>query len=196
LVSGVPPTNDLDLLFVPFTSKNEILPELRRDMSEVEGVESKISADSKCIRCLVRYGQIQIQIEATIAESCEYESISAISQGTPILLAAQRRDIALAHKLGAWNERHLMRDHYDLYFFVSVLNVMPDMGTLRERLLKVFSGRTNRSKAMALPELIAKLKQARNQLSDKVIKAELGAILSRNELAGLDLKIKEPMHQF
>jgi len=188
-------TNDLDILFVPFTSKKEILPELEQVLTDVEGIESQVSADSKCIRCRVRYGKLQIQIEGTIVESCEYESVSTVSHGTPLLLAVQRRDIALAHKVGAWNERGLMRDLYDIHYFISVLGVKPDLPTLNARLQHVFSARSNRSKKMTITELIIKMEQAHQNLDVKRLNEELGAILSKDERAGLDMKIKVGMYR-
>jgi predicted nucleotidyltransferase component of viral defense system len=188
-------TNDLDILFVPFSSKKEILPELEQVLADVDEIESQVSADSKCIRCRVRYGKLQIQIEGTIAESCEYESVSTVSHGAPLLLAIQRRDIALAHKIGAWNERDLMRDLYDIHYFISVLGVKPDLLTLEERLRHVFSGRKNRSKAMTMSELIHKMELAHRNLDAKRLNEELGAILSKNERAGLDMKIKTGLYR-
>jgi len=188
-------TNDLDILFVPFSSKKEILPELEQVIADVDGIESQVSADSKCIRCRVRYGKIQIQIEGTIAESCEYESVSTVSHGAPLLLAVQRRDIALAHKIGAWNERDLMRDLYDIHYFISVLGVKPDLPTLKDRLQHVFSGRSNRSKKMTMSELVQKIEIAHRSLDVKRLNEELGAILTKDELAGLDMKIKAGLYR-
>jgi predicted nucleotidyltransferase component of viral defense system len=188
-------TNDLDILFVPFSSKKEILPELEQVIAEVDGIESQASAYSKCIRCTVRYGKLQIQIEGTIAASCEYESVSTVSHGAPFLLAVQRRDIALAHKIGAWNERDLMRDLYDIHYFISVLGVKPDLPTLEDRLQHVFSGRSNRSKAMTMSQLIYKMELAHRNLDVKRLNDELGAILSKDERAGLDLKIKAGLYR-
>ena len=188
-------TNDLDILFVPFSSKKKILPELEQVLADVDGIESQVSADSKCIRCRVQHGKLQIQIEGTIAESCEYESVSTISHGTPLLLAVQRRDIALAHKIGAWNERGLLRDLYDIHFFISVLGVKPDLPSLHERLKHVHSSRSNRSKAMKMSELISKLESAHQHLDTVSLNEELGAILSKEERAGLDLKIKAGLYR-
>jgi hypothetical protein len=183
-------TNDLDILFVPFTSKKEILPKLQLALSQIQGIESTVSADSKCIRCQIRFGLLQIQIEGTIAKSCEYESISTLNQGTPILLAVQRRDIALSHKISAWNERQLMRDLYDIYFYISVLNTLPNQTTLQTRLKHVYLGRTNRSQAMKMAELIDKLKKCQSTLTPPMLKRELKATLHPIEFPGLDLKIK------
>lgn len=188
-------TNDLDILFVPFSSKKDILPELEQALDDVDGIESQESADSRCIRCRVRYSKLQIQIEGTIAESCEYESVSTVSHGTPLLLAVQRRDIALAHKIGTWNERGLMRDLYDIHYFISVLGVKPDLPTLEDRLQHVFSGRSNRSKIMTMSELIHKMELAHRNLDVKRMNEELGAILSKDERAGLDLKIKAGLYR-
>lgn len=188
-------TNDLDILFVPFTSKKEILPELDRSLADIAGIAYRISVDSKCIRCLVQYGRLHIQIEGTIADSCDYESISTVKQGMPILLAVQRREVALAHKIAAWNERGLMRDLYDIYFFISVLDVVPDLQALQVRLKNVYSGRVNRSKSMSLDKLVEKLEFAHKQLSMASLEMELGAILSKEDLAGLDLKIKVAIYR-
>ena len=188
-------TNDLDILFIPFSSKKDVMPALEEALADIAGVSYQLSADSKCIRCSIQYGPTRIQIEGTIAQSSAYESVSAISHGTPCLLAIQKRDIALAHKIAAWNERGLMRDLYDIYFYVSVLGVMPDLPSLLERLESVYSGRVNRSKPMKMSELLAKLESIHSCLDAKQLDAELGALLSKEDRAGLDLKIKVALYK-
>ncbi|HSQ41566.1 MAG TPA: nucleotidyl transferase AbiEii/AbiGii toxin family protein [Fibrobacteraceae bacterium] len=188
-------TNDLDVLFVPFTSKKQVVPQIKTILDEVNGIESSVIADSKCIRCLIKYGKLQIQIEGSIAEACEYESVSMSELGVPIILAVQRRDIALANKIAAWNERHLMRDLYDIYFFVSVLQVKPNLETLQSRLKNVYSGRTNKSKSMDIQALVHAIEEAAMNISSKSLNDELGAVLHVNELAGLDLRIKVALNR-
>ena len=195
-------TNDLDYLFIPYKSKKDIQSMLENAMSEIANSSFELTMDSKCLRIAFSYEDMKIQIEATVQDTdkCESEALSNSNLGqryhiSPLLVNVQRRDIALAHKIAAWNERSLYRDLYDIYFFVSVLGVTPDLLTLRQRLKNVFRGRVNKGFEMSLCELSENLLEAREKISQDAIEKELRPLLPGNELLGLDLKIRVAIQQ-
>ncbi len=129
-------TNDLDYLFIPYKSKKEIKPMLEKAMEEISHSSFGLTMDSKCLRIAFSYRNMKIQLEATVTDQCESEALSNSNLGqryqlNPLIINVQRRDVALSHKIAAWNERHLYRDLFDIYFFVSVLGVTPHLPTLK-----------------------------------------------------------------
>jgi hypothetical protein len=93
----------------------------------------------------------------------------------------------MAHKLAAWNERRLLRDLYDLYYFVARLDVRPEMDALRERLARVESRlpALRKRKSMTVGELATALATAAEALDATTLRHELAPILPADELEGL-----------
>ncbi len=188
-------TNDLDYLFVPFKSKNNVFELLEKSLSILENIEHTISMDSKCLRAVVKFQTLSVQIEATVADECPSEPLTTaaltnITNQLPVVVSVQQLTTALAHKIAAWNERDLYRDLYDIYFYISILDKMPDMPTLLKRLSNVKKGRVNKGREMSLNTLIELLTQKKEQFNSEEMNAELSPLLLEIELIGLDLKIK------
>jgi len=188
-------TNDLDYLFVPFVSKKEVFPIIEKELSNIEGIETKITVDSKCLSCKIRYGMLAVQIEVTIADSCQSESVSNASiidynVNEPQIITIQKREIALAHKIIAWFERGLYRDLYDIYFFISILDVSPDTTTIYERLESVQQGRVNKTRKVSIKELLKWITEQKLNISQDKIELELSPLFDEGELAGMDMKMK------
>ena len=99
---------------------------------------------------------------------------------------------ALAHKLAAWNERRLMRDLFDCYFFVGRLEVEVDRSTLESRLASVSSRipAIARRNSMSLAEFANELADAAGKLTAEALRDELVGLVPEEELAGLDLRMK------
>jgi len=193
-------TNDLDYLFIPYKSKKEIRPMLEKAMGEIGESSFDLTMDSKCVRIIFSYRSMRVQLEATVTEQCESEALSNTHLGSryhlnPLLINVQKRDIALSHKIAAWNERNLYRDLFDIYFFVSVLGVDPHIPTLKLRLKRVFRGRANKAVEMTLFDLCASLLAAKDRVSLDSLTKELKGVLPANELVGLDLKIRVAIEQ-
>jgi len=136
-------TNDLDYLFIPYKSKKEIKPMLEKAMGEIANSSFGLTMDSKCLRIVFSYGNMKIQLAATVTEQCESEALSNSNIGqkyhiSPLIINVQRRDVALSHKIAARNERNLYRDLFDIYFFVSVLGVTQHFPTLRQKTYNSF----------------------------------------------------------
>ena len=134
-------TNDIDYVFVPYSSKKDILQGVLDVLDEIDGLTYEYTMNSKCLRIRIRYGELATQVEANVAKEYSATSIStaAISRqqgmlGRIVQLASY--DVSMANKLAAWNERALVRDLYDLYFYYTMVQVMPEMAVLEKRLEK------------------------------------------------------------
>ena len=135
-------TNDLDYVFVPFKSKNDIKDRVLEALYFLSDTSVTFSVHSKCLRYIITQNDNSIQIEISTANNCISEPMSTASlvekTGLPVkIIRVMNWSVALAHKLAAWNERNLIRDLYDASFMYSALNVKPDLITLKERLSRI-----------------------------------------------------------
>lgn len=196
-------TNDLDYVFVPFRSKKEIVPLLDKAFVGLAGVKIKQGLHSTHARYDVTltnaFGTFRTQIEANVSLSCEAESISTEDAARPHkqlprIVRVMRFDVALAHKLAAWNERGLVRDLYDGYFFYKHLNQIPHLPTLAKRLEKISYAKRLKGpslpRRMTLEEFLTHLEQGVFALTDNAIREEMRDSLDPTQLAGLALKIR------
>jgi len=104
-------------------------------------------------------------------------------------------DVAMANKLAAWNERVLVRDLYDLYFYYAMVQAMPNLDVLEERLQKVASTPRNKNpRQMTLEQLVSKLRNALTSLASEDM-LELADYLPGAELQGLETKIRVQLLQ-
>jgi predicted nucleotidyltransferase component of viral defense system len=194
-------TNDIDYIFVPYSSKNDILEGVLGMLDEIDGLSYEYTLNSKCLRIRVRYGELETQIEANVAQehSTTFISTAALSRQLGLLgriVQVSSYDTAMANKLAAWNERALLRDLYDLYFFYTMVQVMPDMVVLQKRLEKVASTPRNKNPPrMTREQLVTKLRKRLSNLStDDML--ELSDYLPSGELQGLEIKIRSQLLQF
>lgn len=185
-------TTDIDYVFVPYRSKNDVVGTLRAVLGELDGAAIRVHVHSKMIRADISVDGAAIRIEANVARECASLVVPtagmALRQGQPSrLVRVMAPELALAHKLAAWNERRLLRDFYDIYYLTTRLGAQPDLATLRGRLRQIESRlpvlRNRRS--MTLAELQAELMAAANALSEVAVRDELAPILPADELAGL-----------
>jgi len=190
-------TNDLDYVFVPYKSKNDITKAVLVALGKLEGVTVAHSLNSKCLRCVVKKNDITVQIEAKVDKSCKVEvvstaALSKLYNQTPRVINVMAYDVALANKLAAWYERRLVRDLFDVYLFLS-MGISPDKRVLSQRLKKpIFSRRVKTSrKPSDVDTFIRFLKEEVSDLSAQDVSHELSAIFPRIELPGLELKIRK-----
>lgn len=201
-------TNDLDYVFVPFRSKKEIVPLLDKAFEGLDGVQIKKGLHSTSVRYDIAmtnaFGTFRTQVEANVSESCESEPIStgdvaSQHQQLPRVVRVMRFDVALAHKLAAWNERGLVRDLYDAYFIHKHLNQIPHIPTLAKRLEKINYAKSLKGPSlprhMTLEEFLAHLEKGVFALTDNNIREELRDSLEPTQLAGLSLKIRVGLSQ-
>lgn len=194
-------TNDIDYVFVPYTSKKEVVSKVREILSELEGADVKVSLHSTMLRADVRMDSAGIQIEASVEISCNAIPIAtggfARKQGRPSqIVRIMSLDTALAHKLAAWNERRIARDLYDCYFLASRLGESPDMGVLRKRLSKVRSElpKLRRTRSMSLLAFAKELRQEAEAITQKRLSEGLSGLLPSEEMAGLAPRVKATLN--
>jgi hypothetical protein len=190
-------TTDIDYIFVPFRSKLDIIGRIQEILAELEGAKVEYEIHSRMMRANISMDDVAIQVEAAVALKCPSTAMStggfAQQQGQPPqVIRMMSPEVALAHKLAAWNERRLMRDLYDCYFFVARLGVVPDRSTLEERLQAISSRipALQKRKSMTSDEFFQELRDIALQLSPKALQAELGGLIAEEEMAGLDLRMK------
>jgi hypothetical protein len=188
-------TNDIDYIFVPYSSKKDIVESVLTTLRKVEGLTVKYSLNSKCLRIKIQYGDFATQVEANVALECPSVAIStaAVARKNGLLarvVRVVRHDVAMANKLAAWNERQLVRDLYDLHFYYAIGGFKPDMVVLCQRLNKVASTPRNRNpKQMTIAQLVEKLRKRLLDLGSADIR-ELADYLSPEEMPGLEIRLR------
>lgn len=201
-------TNDLDYVFIPYQSKKDIVPLIRQALERLPDTRVEVKLHSTHARFLVTHtgarGTFRAQIEASVAKSCPAEPLSTGSLSLrngepPHVVTIMRLDVALAHKLAAWNERGLARDLYDAYFLFRHLGKLPDRKTLSERLSDIVYAKSIKTKGgtrqMTLEEFCAKLQSAVRDLNERAFEREIGDYLAPQELPGLCGKVKIALTQ-
>lgn len=190
-------TMDIDYVFVPFGSKQEVAGRVREVLAEIEGAEVDIRLHSKMLRAELRVDDAAVLIEANVAERCPSIPMStgsfARSSGRPAqVIRIMSPSVALSHKLAAWNERRLLRDLYDCSFLSTRAGVAPDEEVLNARLSRIESRLPSlrRRRTMSRAELAAELRDGVAGLSDGDCERELVGLLPADELAGLALRIR------
>jgi hypothetical protein len=113
-------------------AKKEVKVEILKILNKIPDAKIKYTLNSKTLQIQIIRKQIKIQVEVQVALECPSDSIStgALARRTgelPRIIRVISYDVALAHKLAAWNERRLIRDLYDVYFFISRVGVEPHM---------------------------------------------------------------------
>ena len=185
-------TTDIDYVFVPFRSKNDIGPRIEKVLREIEGAQVTIATHSKTVRATLRVDRASIQIEANVDRQCPTTAVPtsgfALAQGQPSrIVRVMALECALAHKLAAWNERRLLRDLYDAYFLSTRLGAAPDLAILDQRLAKIESRlpQLGKRKKMTRLEFAAELRAALEGIDERALRDELAPVLPADELAGL-----------
>ncbi len=189
-------TNDLDYVFIPFKSKTEIKDKVLEALCSLRDTSVTLSVHSKCLRYVIYQNENRIQIEINTAENCSSEPMSTASlvekTGLPVkIIRVMSWDVALAHKLTAWNERNLIRDLYDASFMYSVLNVRPDLLTLKDRLSKVSYRikKVGTVKSMTIEQFIEKLRSSVVGITQSDVEGELRDFFPPDQLPGLQKRI-------
>ncbi|MBI5364112.1 MAG: nucleotidyl transferase AbiEii/AbiGii toxin family protein [Planctomycetes bacterium] len=193
-------TTDIDYVFVPFTSKNDIVKDVRRTLNELEGASIELELHSKMLRATITLDDARIQVEAIVAAKCASEAVGtgtfASTLGSPSqVVRVMSASIALSNKLAAWNERRLHRDLYDVYFLRSRMHATIDRGVLVQRLSKIESRRPElrKKKSMSTQEFAGELRASAAALDPKEVASELRPLLPESELAGLLPRLKSAM---
>lgn len=194
-------TNDVDFVFAPYRSNRGIAPRVRALLEEIEDAEVDVSLHSTMLRATIRVDGVGVQVECSVSSECRSIAITTASMAEangypPRVVRAMDLSVALAHKLAAWNERRLVRDLYDAYFFVARVGVRPDMTVLEERLGKVRSNlpKLKRVRAMTVMVFKSSLEETLANLTDRAIDEELGGLIPATSRAGLSLQIRAALN--
>ncbi len=197
-------TLDLDYTFIPFSSKKEVLKKIKKLFSEIEELTYSITTNSKAIRVNIEVNKLRAQVEINVAKELKNDFISTANLKEvnnpipPRVIRIMGLDVALSHKIAAWNERRLNRDLYDIYYLLDIQNMNPDMNVLKARLQKIESRRPElkKIKKMNLNQLLNSLKEAIDSLAQSDLEHELKGLLDEIELPGLSYKIKDTLNRF
>lgn len=191
-------TNDLDYVFVPYKSKKDIVGEILECLGALEGAELQYELNSKCLRVFLTLEGVTIQIESKVAMDVRSMAVSTklVSQEfnlPPRIIHVVDLNVALADKMAAWNERRLIRDIYDIWFFLQ-MKAKPDLPTLEARLAKPsyskLVGAKNRFHGKTCEDFYSFIHDAVNNLDDRQIRNELSDYLPAAEIVGLSLLFK------
>ncbi len=191
-------TNDLDYVFVPYKSKKDIVDAIITTLSEIDGAKIEHSLNSKCLRVILTVDDVSVQIESKVAIAVPTQVLSTKELSEeynlpPRLISVLDYSAALAHKMAAWNERRLIRDVYDIWFYLR-LGVAPDVEILRKRLEKC-----SYSKLVKREEYFEgdSVKEFHNfffayacRLTDRMIMDSLENYINRDDLAGISMKFR------
>jgi predicted nucleotidyltransferase component of viral defense system len=195
-------TNDLDYVFVPYTSKKDILGGLKDIVEQIPDAETDIALHSNSIRINIFHKDVSTQIEASIDTACKSQPVSTSFYAEMVhepgrVIRIMDFSVALAHKLAAWNERRLFRDLYDVYFLFKMVGTLPDNKVLVQRLAHINSRlpRLKKVKAMQLSDFIDELKQESHRLTQKNLENELSPLMEKKDLAGLEIQIKTALNE-
>lgn len=191
-------TNDVDYVFVPFASKKDVVAEVLSALHRLEGVVIAHSLNSKCLRVALSRNEVAVQIEIKTAKEIRTSLVSnrylARSYGRPPrIIPVLDYPVALAEKMAAWNERRLIRDLYDIWFYLR-MGVSPDVPTLEKRLAKPEYSRrikqSDRFKGKTAAVFYTYLREAAQTLTDESIQVELSDYLPAEEIAGLAMRFR------
>jgi predicted nucleotidyltransferase component of viral defense system len=186
-------TNDLDYLFVPYKSKKAITAKILACLRKIENSSVKHSLNSQCLRILLIVGDVSVQIEAKVALEVKSSVISTKLYSPQYnlpkrLIHVVDHSVSMANKLAAWNERRLVRDLYDIWFFLQ-MSIVPDQKTLKKRLSKPrYTKLVNKAdyfKGEEIPEFYDFVRRKLSELTDKQIEGQLSDYFAPDELEGL-----------
>ncbi len=186
-------TNDLDYVFVPYRSKNDIAKQVLNCLRKIQNAKVSHTLNSQCLRVVLAVGESSIQIEAKVAKSIKTD-IATTSLFSPQFNLPKRvihvvdHTISMANKLAAWNERRLIRDLYDVWFFLQ-MNISPDLHLLSQRLKKPIYSKAVKKvdyfKGKNVHEFYEFLRASLSKISNKEIESQLSDYLLPDEIIGL-----------
>ena len=188
-------TNDLDYVFVPYKPKKDIVEEIVACLKTIDGAALDYTLNSKCLRVVLTVDKTTIQVEAKVAMKVDTTTASTRLFSSqfdlpPRIIHVVDTGVALANKIAAWNERRLIRDIYDIWFFLQ-MNASPDIATLEKRLRKPEYSRLVKKDdyftGLTCSDFYDFLREEVGKLTDEKIANELSDYLPPQETAGLGL---------
>lgn len=193
-------TNDIDIVLVPFTSKRAAAPLLEEALASFPCDKTSTHIHPTAVRVLVHDGDLVAQVEASIAENCpsvpmSTASLAALHHELPRIIRVMRFDVALSNKIGAWLERGLYRDLYDIFYWSGIQKATPHMPTLEGRLAKL-KPRKGLPKSCTMHQLSQRLEETARSLQEAPLRQELTSTLPESEFAGLVPRMRGALAAF
>lgn len=193
-------TNDIDIVLVPFVSKRAAAPLLEAALSTFPCDKTATHIHPTAIRVLVHEGDLVAQVEASIAEICpsvpmSTAALASIHHELPRIVRVMRFDVALSNKIGAWLERGLYRDLYDIFYWAGIQKAAPHWPTLIGRLEKL-KPRKGLPKSCTLEQLAERLEAAAVGLQEGLLRQELTTTLPESEFTGLVPRLRSVLVGF
>lgn len=192
LLSSDRSTNDLDYVFTPFTSKKAVEPSIDAILSKVPGAKVEKSFHSNSGRYQIEVGRAQVQIEYNVAESVPSTTVTtqllANRVGAlPRVIRVMSSDVAFAHKLAAWNERRLIRDAYDCYYWYTNVGAMPSFQVLEVRLNNINSRLPylKKTKKMPIEKFLDQLEESIEEMTERNFLDQLRPLMASEKIEGL-----------
>jgi predicted nucleotidyltransferase component of viral defense system len=191
-------TNDLDYIFVPYKSKKDLVPDVLACLRRIERATISHSFNSKCLRVVLTVGGTTIQIEAKAAMTARTSMASTRAFARefnlpPRMVCIAEHSVALANKLAAWNERRLIRDLYDIWFFLQ-MGIAPDRETLESRLMNPDYSRLvskkDRFPSSTVSEFYEFIRLRVSTLTDAEIGESMADYLPPDEIGGLAMQFR------
>lgn len=197
-LQGIPrSTIDIDYTFKPFQGKSGFSKELISLMNQICDEDVLHLSDSKKIQIKGKLNGILIIVEASAQEKdfdpepIDTTILSNRYQLTPSVISIMPNGMAFANKLGAWLERRLTRDLYDIYIFYEILKVKPNEEILLSRILKPNYAKlvTPKPKLKSMAEFLLFLTKESENWTTEQLEVSLKDILEERDLKGLGLQI-------
>ncbi|MBF0199036.1 MAG: nucleotidyl transferase AbiEii/AbiGii toxin family protein [Planctomycetes bacterium] len=197
-LQGIPrSTIDADFSFKPFKKKTPFTSDLVSLMNHICDETVKVASDSKKLQVVGMIEGTQILIEASaLAEDFDSEPLDTTEISNhydlpPSIISIMPNSMAFSNKLGAWYDRRLSRDLYDIYVYYDILKIHPDYDILINRILK-----PNFTKLVKIKPKLSSIDAftdfIRDQCSTKgdlEIENELEGIIEERERRGIGKKI-------
>ena len=150
------------------------------------------------MRVVLKRDQTVAQVEIKVDQSVPTYIVS--TKGVTDLLGLPPRlipvldfPVALADKMAAWNERRLLRDVYDIWFFLC-MGVKVDEKRLLSRIQKPAYSRlvdvSRQLEERTVPAFYDLLRKEITELTDKEVSESLSDLLPEVELTGLTMRFK------
>jgi predicted nucleotidyltransferase component of viral defense system len=192
-MQGIPrSTIDVDFCFQPHKHKRGFMDKVIEEAEILFDHKPAVTADSKKVQILGKRNGVDIIIEVSAHEGFEPETLStaAMARGLnlpPRIISVMPKPIAFAHKLGAWLDRRLPRDLYDIHVFYTYLKARPNLEILQKRIENPSYARTVHPKPelKSLESFVEFLKEQADTLDEQILEEDLRGIVDEIELPGI-----------
>lgn len=197
-LQGIPrSTVDADFSFKPFKKKTPFSKDLLYVMNALCDREVSYLSDSKEIQVSGMVEGVKVVVEAS-AHAKDFEPqpmdttfLSSQYNLPAAVVSVMPNGMGFSNKLGAWFDRRLSRDLYDIYVYYEILKSEPDQEILKERILKPNFVRLvkSRPKLNSIELFLELLREECEAKGETQIELELEGIIEERERKGVGKRI-------